>query len=88
VVEQFQKAGKTLEPPHCRACGDQAMKWYRATLKSKAPRMIANYFACTRCDAFAVVDHAPGMDAVSPPVFLSDKLTATEQTVWLARKAQ
>jgi hypothetical protein len=50
--------------------------------------MIANYFACTRCDAFAVVDHAPGMDAVSPPVFLSDKLTATEQTVWLARKAQ
>jgi hypothetical protein len=87
VVVQFQKAGNTLEPPNCRACA-VAMKWYRAALKSKEPRVIANYFACTRCDGLAVIDHATGADAKSPAVFLSDELTATEQTVWLARKAQ
>jgi hypothetical protein len=87
VVTEFRKAGKTLEAPKCRAC-ELAMEWYRAALKSKEPKIIANYFACAKCAEIAVLDHAFDQEMVTPPEFLSDDLTANERTVWLVRKAE
>jgi hypothetical protein len=79
----FSKAKKTLDPPICRAC-EVPMAWYRADLKSAHPKVITNFFACSRCDAIAVVDDET--DRTTAPVFLGDEPTASEKIVWLAHK--
>ncbi len=87
MVEEFRKAGRTLDPPTCRAC-QIAMDWYRAALKSNEPKVIANYFACARCEEIAVLNHAVDAGMVTQPQFLQDDLTAADETVWLVRKAK
>ena len=81
MVHEFSRATPAT-PPACGHC-ETGMRWYRAVLRSSAPKAITHFYACPRCDEIATIESIEGQPQ---PAQTCRSIRDADSGVWLAPK--